>query len=135
MPFYIPYKSADEIPMGEFKKLHKSYWEFIAATGGDCKPPIVSVVTGEEVEIFATCFACEYKNQLSTLDLDGNKCCPLRMFDLYDSENFEDGTWKGGCSTNEDSPYKKWCFATNPEDREKYALEIANLEWRDTYAD
>lgn len=40
--FKIPYDTVEEIPLSEYKNLHKKYWEFIAKNHLTKKPTIVN---------------------------------------------------------------------------------------------
>lgn len=118
--FKIPYDSVDDIPLSEYKNLHKQYWEFVANRNSTELPEIISSDSGNRVDIHFRCFACEYVFRAC-----GKLCyeCPISKSDLEKQPYF----W---CCNG---LFKKWADAKTQIEAENVANKIANLEWEDTH--
>lgn len=124
--FKIPYEKIKDIPLDEYKNLHKAYWEFIAEHLDECivgpnnrfvKPFIINK-NGERLDISANCFACQYaeRNTLDDWDKSIKRCrfCPFVEYRV------------NRCN----SPWTLyWLFVRYPS--KERALQIANLKWTD----
>lgn len=113
--FKIPYERVEDIPLDEYKNLHKQYWMFIAENHLNYKPQILSEQIIEYLDICSSCFACEYLNMC-----DSCKVCPI----VY----FRDISGACYCYKN-GSIYDQWWDTGSTE----MAIKIANLEWEDTH--
>lgn len=82
MNFFIPYVEVSDIPISEYKNLHKVYWRFISDHKLREKPDIYSEISGEYIHIMGNCFACQYafeKRKKSFL-LSMCEICPLKCY-------------------------------------------------------
>lgn len=127
--FYIPYKSEEDIPLDEFKNLHKQYWTFIAHFGLDNKPRIFSSITKSDFDFptinWARCFACAYAIRINC-DCKC-VCCPIKK---YRSE--KEGIDVTKCLNI--PPFLLWSnFGNSVTENKKLALQIANLKWEDMH--
>lgn len=117
--FMIPYDTIKEIPLSEYKNLHKKYWTFIANNHLDYKPCIVGKHKNR-LFVKLTCFACQYARYGFKKHI-----CPIKCFRNKD----------GHCGCCSGTLYKKWLRSSMldkcQEKADEIALQIANLEWED----
>lgn len=125
MAFYIPYETVWDIPLDEFKNLHKQYWRFISDWRLDYKPSIYSSITRNRVSTHR-CFACIYSK---------------RRQDFYNYEHEVCTYCSLDCHCCELEPYKKWTFLSacakdcsdKCDELYKYALQVSELNWTDRH--
>lgn len=133
--FKIPYKCYYDIPMDEFKNLHKEYWKFISENDLYEKPRIVNL-DGNQLYIMHKCFACSYADNVSEVENgftdDGPLICcycPIKKW-----RNTTGASWDSYGCEHLDSEYEKWCdIMTSEKEKSECAMKIANLEWEDLH--
>lgn len=121
MTFIIPYEKVEDIPLAEYKKLHKQYWDYIADHNQIYKP-FIRNKNGEPISIVGSCFACEYLRQIQLrLSARGFTCdnCPIVAWR-------KQSVFGNGCLVP-DSDYVRWSKYGDSV----FAENIANLEWED----
>lgn len=123
--FKVPYERLAEIPQTEYKNLFKQYWTFIAENHLTHKP----VIIGESglTLSYVDCFACEYVREFRDFRRFGEFCqsCPLQKY--YGKRLFNG---RAPCAV-QNEPLYKWDYSKSQDEKDKLALEIANLEWED----
>lgn len=135
--FFIPYVDIKSIPLDDYKELHREYWKANAKANTDfLKLRIYSSITGEELFIEHSCFACEYAERIrrsinsKTYPHYTHLCkfCPIKDW-RYDDDNAQ--YYFYGCESMTSSWYYKYQEFRN----KTYALKIAEMEWEDLHKD
>jgi hypothetical protein len=105
--------------MNENHKNHKLTWLELHRTGGDDKETAI-IHLGLPVAAFC-CYACE---SVQFFGVNYGECrrCPVQWGDTENCYSC--------CEKDIKSPFRKWLKAKTPRTRKKYALIIANMEWR-----
>lgn len=124
--FYIPYASIDEIPLEEFKNLHKKYWRFIADWRLIFKPVICSSITKKRISA-SKCFACMYAQMLQNINNYEDCACYYCPLEKYCTDIPEYMSW--------DKIAKYSNYFTAPNSLPCLALQVARINWIDRHND
>lgn len=112
--FKLLVTSKNELTDVDLLNLHREYWDFIIKNNLQSKPIILNR-NGEEIEIVAACFLCEYaKRHVEENHVVCRNCPADCRIDV-------------GCLGG---LYDKWCNAVTIFGKRKYAKKIRDVEIR-----